>query len=91
MSDKLIHISIAIAIIAILAAIFCIPYAENKGNERTKAYRESILGHPFTLNGKTYVGIHLSNWDGTVQCISDNTTEIWVDGAVILNALKVKP
>lgn len=79
-----------ILVIAILAGIICLPFVEDKSAARRSSYKSSVLGHPFTLNGKTYIGVHLSSWDGTVKCISETGPELWVDGAVILNALKVE-
>lgn len=83
----------AVVVIGILILIsWGVLAGSDKEAENLKAnsiYLAGILGKPFTLNGKTYIGVNYSSWSGTIRCVSRDAPEQWIDPAAIEGLMKL--
>jgi hypothetical protein len=101
MNDTANRVALIAAIVAGGTAFFWgIGWLIRYDNERTEAtckeihrMKNEIMGKPFTMNGKKYIAVRRSEWDGTIECITADGPQTWMDPEAVgaLIALEVKP
>lgn len=80
---------IAFVLIAITLAIwFCVLISNDWAEQDKKILKaqtersdrlKNILGKTIEVNGKKYVAVDTSGWDGTVKCVCGDGPDIWMN------------